>query len=182
MSKNQLDRNNLQQTLQAIVTEVFTTMLGTTLVPETSAQSIAEEADDHRIFSLIGLTGGWTGSGGLCCSAGSAQTMTSLMLFSEYREVNSEVCDAIGELTNMIVGNFKNTLSDITGALAMSTPNVIHGRNIMVGNGSQDEWMTFPFAGPDFQFVIVLRLTPTHGNNSSANSRSESQQPAVACR
>src|SRR5579862_4312550 len=43
--------------------------------------------------------------------------------------INDEVLDAVAELTNMVVGNIKNTLEYQIGPMAISIPSVIYGRN-----------------------------------------------------
>ena len=83
--------------------------------------------------------------------------MASQMLFSEYPEVNDEVLDAIGEITNMVIGSFKNSISEQTGAMAMSTPNVVFGRQMTTGNGG-NEWAIFPFSSKDYSFRMIVRL------------------------
>ena len=48
---------------------------------------------------------------------------------TESPAVNEEVLDAVGELTNMIIGNVKTVAEAIVGPLNLSVPTVIYGRN-----------------------------------------------------
>src|SRR3979490_2456898 len=125
MSKIELDQNYLAEAMHAAATEVFATMLGSEIKPQAARPDHTVTAAEYGLISLLGLTGEWTGSAGLCCSAQCACWITSQMLFSEYPAINDEVLDAVGEITNMVIGNFKNSIHTQTGPLAMSTPTVI---------------------------------------------------------
>ena len=64
---------------------------------------------------------------------------------SEYDSVNEDVLDAVGELTNMIIGNFKDEAEPMLGALALNTPTVVHGRNFRARSLAGTLWTTVPF-------------------------------------
>jgi chemotaxis protein CheX len=160
MSGQKLNVNFLADAMSAAVLEVFATMLGIEVEPSVPSPGVAVESEDHGVVSLLGLTGEWKGSGGLCCSAACACWIASQMLFSEYPEVNDEVRDAVGEITNMIVGNFKNNIGSETGPLGMSTPTVICGRDMTTTNGGAHEWIVFPFKSQDHAFRMMVQLQP----------------------
>jgi chemotaxis protein CheX len=161
MSKQTLDVDFLTDTMRSSALEVFGTMLGIEVEPHDAEPGVAVASEEHGVVSLLGLTGEWTGSGGLCCSADCARWIASQMLFSEYPEVNDEVRDAVGEITNMIIGNFKNNIGSETGPLAMSTPTVICGREMTTSNGGAHEWIVFPFRGQEHSFRMMVQLQPT---------------------
>jgi chemotaxis protein CheX len=160
MSKQQLDVNLLADAMRASALEVFGTMLGVAIEPDEVAPGVTIESEKHSVVSLLGLTGEWTGSAGLCCSADCARWFASQMLFSEYPEVNDEVRDAVGEITNMIVGNFKNSIGSVTGPLGMSTPTVICGHDMTATNGGAHEWIVFPFRSQEYAFRMMVQLSP----------------------
>lgn len=160
MSKQELDLNVLTNAMRESAMEVFGTMLGIAIEPSVPAPGVAVESEEHGVVSLLGLTGDWTGSGGLCCSAECACWIASQMLFSEYPEVNDEVRDAVGEITNMIVGNFKNSISAKTGPLGMSTPTVICGRDMTATIGGAHKWLVFPFSSQEQSFRMMVQLQP----------------------
>jgi chemotaxis protein CheX len=169
MDKHELDLNYLTDAMRASAMEVFGTMLGIEIEPSEPAPGLAVEAEQDGVVSLLGLTGEWTGSGGLVCSASCACWIASQMLFSEYPEVNDEVRDAVGEITNMIVGNFKNSIGAKTGPLGMSTPTVICGREMTTTNGGAHEWIVFPFQSPDHSFRMMVQLQPARLVTSRAH-------------
>ena len=169
MSKQELDLNYLTEAMRASAQEVFGTMLGAGLEPSEPVPGLAVESEEYGVVSLLGLTGEWTGSGGLCCSAACVCWIASQMLFSEYPEVNDEVRDAVGEITNMIVGNFKNGIGAKTGPLGMSTPTVICGREMTTTNWGPHRWIVFPFRSQQHSFRMMVQLQPARQVSSRAH-------------
>jgi len=110
------------------VRDVFTAMLGT----ELSLAGPAENAEHpfDGILAFVGVTGKWIGTGRLWCSNRVAIDMASRFMMSSYDCVNDEVLDAIGEITNMVIGGLKNWLEEWVGALQMSTPTVVSGTHV----------------------------------------------------
>lgn len=158
--KKELELDYMTEAMRAAALEVFGTMLGIEVEPDEPSPDFTVESEDPGVVSLLGLTGEWTGSGGLCCSADCACWIASRMLFSEYPEVNDEVRDAVGEITNMIIGGFKNSIGAQTGPLGMSTPTVICGRAMKATNGGAHEWIVFPFRSKEHSFRMMVQLQP----------------------
>ena len=82
---------------------------------------------DHEISGVIGLTGKAIGTVVLSLGREAAITATGVMLGEKPTEINADVIDAVGELTNMIAGNAKAALERLE--MSISLPNVIVGRN-----------------------------------------------------
>jgi chemotaxis protein CheX len=151
----------LAEAMHEAAGEVFSTMLNHVAKqdPVVIRQSI--EMVNDGVVSLIGITGDWVGSGVLSCSADCARWMSSQFLMSEYDEVNDEVLDAIGEITNMIIGNFKNKVAEQAGPLAMSVPAVVHGQNMhTTTRGGTKEWIAFPVHCGDHYLELLVQLRP----------------------
>lgn len=81
----------------------------------------------HEISGVIGLTGNSVGTVVLSLSRNVALEAASTMLMTPLEEVDDDVLDAIGELTNMVAGAAKAELKEFN--LAVSLPNVISGEN-----------------------------------------------------
>jgi chemotaxis protein CheX len=81
--------------------------------------------DLHEISGLIGLSGRAIGTVILSFSKPVALQASSAMLMCEKTEIDDEVIDAIGEITNMVAGAAKATLSEFE--LSISLPSVITG-------------------------------------------------------
>jgi chemotaxis protein CheX len=165
MNKTELDQNFLAEAMNAAAMEVFATMLGCEISPQAPKPDHTVATADYGIISLLGLTGEWTGSAGLSCSAECACWITSQMLFSEYAAINAEVLDAVGEITNMVIGNFKNSIHTMTGPLAMSTPTVICGREMQTTNGGAHEWLVFPFCSAGHSIRLMVQLHQASNRN-----------------
>ncbi len=80
----------------------------------------------HEISGVIGLSGKAIGTVVLSLSKEVAVQAASTMLMAEYTELNDDVIDAVGELTNMVAGAAKAELEQYD--LSISLPNVITGK------------------------------------------------------
>ncbi len=142
--------------------EVFTTMLDMNV--RFAGVAGDRENADSGLISLVGITGDWGGSGVFCCSPRLACILCGRMLGSETDPENpvidDEVLDVIAEITNMIIGNMKNSLEPITGPLAISVPTVIHGRNFQFRNAVGLKGASLRFDAEDEQFEVRIALAP----------------------
>jgi chemotaxis protein CheX len=124
-----LDQDLVVRAIRAATEEVFATMLGAEIDFDESAKS----DPDSGMMALVGLTGSWSGAGTLLCSPALGNRAAAAMFMNEAASdpnaINDEVLDAVAELTNMVVGNIKNTLEHHLGPMAISIPSVIYGRN-----------------------------------------------------
>jgi len=102
--------------------EVFETMLGCEL---TRAENAAGGSFD--ITAMVGLAGQMRGVLTVRCNAKSATLMVSKMLGLEPAEGSPDVLDAIGEICNMVAGNFKNKIPGMGDGCMLSVPTVITG-------------------------------------------------------
>jgi chemotaxis protein CheX len=103
--------------------EVFESMLGSHL--ELCPESVSE--DDLDITSMVGLAGQICGIMTLRCTTIAATMMAAKMLGVKPADAGPEMYDAVGEVCNMIAGNFKNKIAGIDDATMLSVPTVITG-------------------------------------------------------
>ena len=104
-------KDDLVQSLSRAVEDVFSTMLGVSVVPgAVTFENGAPDAHDG-VVSFIGVAGSWAGTGTVTCSPAVACRICSHMLMTETTAVNEEVLDAVAELTNMIIGASRTTWS-----------------------------------------------------------------------
>ncbi len=108
--------------LQLAAQEVFEIMLGCKLeaVPE-------QEFERAEITSMVGLAGQVCGVFTLRCSLETARLMASRMLGIEADQADPQMWDAVGEICNMVAGNFKNKLTGLSDRCMLSVPTVITG-------------------------------------------------------
>jgi CheY-specific phosphatase CheX len=79
-------------------------------------------------MSFVGLSGPWVGTGVIICSARLACRLSAALLMYAESVMNDEVLDCVGEITNMIIGNFKTDAEHILGTLTLSVPTVSEAR------------------------------------------------------
>jgi chemotaxis protein CheX len=148
----------LADSLNDAVKEVFTSMLGTEVsVRGEQTEPILPQPHDG-VLSLIGLAGQWVGSGVMFCQSHTACDLANRLLMAEITEVNDEVRDAVGEVTNMVIGNFKNCLESETVEVRISPPTVIEGTRLKARNLSSEVTVSTWFAYEDHLFLVEVGL------------------------
>jgi chemotaxis protein CheX len=108
---------------QQIVVDVFSSML------HMYVQHVdgAERTQPPVITSAVHFVGSWKGALRIECTAEQTFEYTKRLLGVERpTEVNEDVCDAFGELANMIGGNLKAVLPPV---VQLSMPSVIRGEH-----------------------------------------------------
>jgi chemotaxis protein CheX len=111
--------------LEMAALEVFELMAGTR--PELQAASL--ETPRGEITAMVGLAGALRGVASLRCSKESALQLAALMLGDDTASNPATSRDAMGELCNIIAGNFKAKISNIADYCMLSVPTVIIGEN-----------------------------------------------------
>jgi chemotaxis protein CheX len=145
--------------LCAATANVFSTMLNLHVRPEAAfIQRSSPEAQDG-VEGLVGLAGNYAGIGALLCTAELACFLSSCFLQMPITCVDEMVLDTLGELTNMVIGSFKNTLEKSTGPLSMSIPTVVYGKSITTRAMKHDQWIVVPFWINGQQLIVKACLS-----------------------
>jgi chemotaxis protein CheX len=113
---------NWRPVLELAVEEVFEIMLGCRVKP--MAECELKPSGDFT--AMVGLAGALCGILTVCCSAKTAEEIAKTMLGAA--GTRSEIADALGEVCNMIGGNFKNKLAGTDERCMLSVPTVISGQ------------------------------------------------------
>src|SRR6267154_4255387 len=79
-------------------------------------------------MAMVGLAGSLRGVVTFFCARSSALQIAARMLVSEVACNDDQVCDAIGEICNMVAGNFKNKLIGVDKHCMLSVPAVVTGK------------------------------------------------------
>jgi chemotaxis protein CheX len=122
-------------TLQLAMQEVFELMLACPL--EVPSEPPPEEGLD--ITAMVGLAGQLCGILSVRCSSKSAGRMASRMLGIDAEKAGPEIWDAVGEICNMVAGNFKNKISGLGDGCMLSVPTVITGAEYSLHSLVNDE-------------------------------------------
>jgi chemotaxis protein CheX len=157
-----IDQDLLVRSVTAATSEVFSMMLE--MEVELSELSDESETSESGLISLVGITGDWGGSGVFCCSPNLAGIICSRMLGTVHDgdkpNIDEEVLDVVAEVTNMVIGNVKNALEEVTGPLAISVPTVIHGRNFQFRNALGLRGASIAFTTEGERFEVRIALAP----------------------
>ena len=165
------ESNLLVDAIERATKEVFETMLGAELLLEDPSRFTTNAG----VVSLVGLTGNWSGTGTLSCTPESARLMASRFLMMDVDtlspSIDSDVLDAVAELTNMVVGNIKNLLSEHLGEMAISIPTVIYGRNFHFKSFAGMSQGAVVFSWETHAFQVKIGLAPTFEPTSAIRQR-----------
>jgi len=171
----ELSRERLVNGARASMEDVFSTMLGVSATPDTDTVEKGGMESFNGVMALVGIAGAWTGTGRLLVSPKMACTLPGHLLMSSFESVDEEVLDAVAEIANMVVGNVKNMLEEELGAMCLSVPTVIFGKNYMTRSSKVHDWLVVPFQclGESIEFRFCLMPAPA---NPHAGFRVESIQ------
>jgi chemotaxis protein CheX len=114
---------NWLPTLQLASQEVFELMLASRL----DIPSVPHDEKGLDLTTMVGLAGQLRGVLTVRCSSKSAVLMAGRMLGLDAEAARKAMCDAAGEVCNMIAGNFKNKIIGLGDGCMLSVPTVITG-------------------------------------------------------
>ncbi|MGB7332416.1 MAG: chemotaxis protein CheX [Terriglobales bacterium] len=100
----------------------FEIMLRCQVTP--AAQS--ERRPKGEFTAIVGFAGALCGVLTICCDTKTAHQIAQAML-GDAAESEDQVADALGEICNMVTGNFKNKLAGTDERCMLSVPSVITG-------------------------------------------------------
>ena len=120
--------------LELAIQEVFEIMLGCRVQPVAPSEHTA----NAEFTAMVGLAGSLCGILTVCCDAKATYQIATRMLGDAVGS-EEQAADALGEICNMITGNFKNKLAGTDEQCVLSVPSVINGgkytfRSLAEGN------------------------------------------------
>lgn len=83
------------------------------------------------------------------------------MLMENFTELTTEVVDAVGELTNMIVGAAKREFSEQGIVFDMASPLVLRGHGLVLHQLGNAPTIVLPFETGEGRFTVEANLAPT---------------------
>lgn len=136
-------------------------VLGTMAFTKAKAGKPFVKGDNKAIgdvSGIIGITGDHEGSLSISFSAKCICHIVSNMFGESIIEVNRDVEDAVGELTNMISGDARRVLEGNGVQLKAAIPTVISGPGHSVSHFLKGAVVAIPFAtdGGDFTVEVCL--------------------------
>lgn len=137
--------------------EVFSTMV---MMDPTDEYPMQEPVNRFKcsITGMVGFAGTYSGVISMHCPVSLAMKITSNMLGMECDEVNEDLNDAIGEISNMLGGSVKQVLSKGGLDVKLSIPTVIAGEDYTVNSLSDSDCVVIPFNIEGDRFLVGLVL------------------------
>jgi len=123
-----IDTCDWERLLSKGAQEVFEMMVGISL--ERCADASPRHAGEFT--AVIGLAGPINGVFAIRCDEKTACGIACGMLGVDEHEARAEVWDALGEVCNMVAGNFKAKTGKVGETSVLSVPTVIHGHDYRV--------------------------------------------------
>jgi len=142
---------NWTNILERAAGEVFEMMAGTHLPPYPAPP----EEPKSELTAMVGLAGALCGMMTIRCSHKTSVKLASLMLGEGAASGPSTARDAIGELCNMVAGNFK---AKISTHCMLSVPTVISGESYSLNTAepTQNATIVLSFEGDPLWITLVV--------------------------
>ena len=115
-----------------------------------------ESSASGDVSGIVGITGEAEGSLCITFSRGCILYTISRMLGEEQKEINGDVKDAVGELTNMISGDSRRRLQEIGHTFQGSIPSVVSGPGHEVKHITRGPILSIPFGTQGGNFVVEV--------------------------
>ena len=111
------------------------------------------------VSGIIGLTGSATGSMALSFSEKSILKIVSNMLGEEIKEINGDIKDAVGEITNMISGVARKKLESMGLNVSAAIPTVVAGKSHSIAHVLGGPSIIIPFETEDGPFFVDVCMS-----------------------
>lgn len=108
------------------------------------------------ISGIVGITGEAEGSLCISFSRDCILQVISKWFGEEQKEINEDVKDAVGELTNMISGDSRRRLQEIGHTFQGAIPSVISGPGHEVKHITRGPILSIPFSLNGTSFVVEV--------------------------
>lgn len=146
------------QHLVNATTEVFETMVFREL---TTGEPIDGDAlrPGSNVVGTVGFAGSACGLVAFYSTLDTARDIAGAMLGLPPAEVNGEVADAIGEITNMVAGSFRTRMAADGDAWAISVPTVTIGSDFYIKPMTNGRRVLLPFRMGAQEIFVELIIT-----------------------
>lgn len=116
-----------------------------------------DQVSQGDVSGLIGMAGPQTkGSLSVTFEAKLALSIMEKMLGDRPAEINEEVTDMVGEITNMVTGGAKNILGDKGYDFDMATPIVVSGKDHTINHKCEGKTLIVPFTSDNGHAFIEV--------------------------
>ena len=124
--------------MECAALEVFEMMANVRL----TLNAAPTEAPTGGQTAMVGMAGALCGMTTIRCTRTTATKLAALMLGEEAVSNPASARDALGELCNMVAGNFKAKITGLADACMLSVPTVIAGEDYSMDTAEPAEGVT----------------------------------------
>lgn len=110
------------------------------------------------VSGVVGLTGGASGTVSVTFDEACILNIVSSMFGEEMKELNPDISDAVGELTNMISGQARQQIEKIGRTIHGAIPTVITGKNHKLISMTKGPKIAIPFKTAAGSFIVEVCL------------------------
>jgi chemotaxis protein CheX len=108
------------------------------------------------VSGVVGITGPPNGSMSLTFSKSCIVQIVSNMLGESFQDINDDIKDAVGELSNMISGTARNDLGNNGYSFKTSIPTVVSGPGHEIRHMCKAPTIAIPFSTAGGSFVVEI--------------------------
>lgn len=110
------------------------------------------------VSGVVGLTGGANGTVSVTFDEACILNIVSSMFGEEMKELNRDISDAVGEITNMISGQARQQIGKIGTTIHGAIPTVITGKNHKLISTTKGPKIAIPFKTDTGSFIVEVCL------------------------
>ncbi len=110
------------------------------------------------VSGIVGITGAVKGTVSITFDEFSILKIVSNMFGEEMQEINHEISDAVGELTNMISGQARQEIEKTGKILHGAIPTVVTGKNHKLISMTKGPKIAIPFKTDTGSFTVEVCL------------------------
>jgi chemotaxis protein CheX len=137
--------------------EIFSSMI----MLEVTAKEATQRTNPHfenSITGMVGLAGTSRGNLLIHLPASVATAVTTAFLGMDVDSIDDDVCDAIGELANMLAGAVKTALDPGGSDIKLSMPSTVYGESYSLDCHDSGTNVLVPFDLDGGEFSVELQL------------------------
>ncbi len=138
--------------------EIFSSMVMLEVTPGEPFKR-ADSKLSSSISGIIGLAGTIKGILAIHLPNAAALAITTAFLGMDVEEIDEDVCDAVGELANMLGGSIKAILDPSGSEIQISMPSAVHGEEYAVDCLADAEAVAIPFTFNGQTFIVELQIS-----------------------
>ncbi len=136
--------------------DIFNTMIFMDIAadePFTDGKMVLE----CHVSAMLGLSGDFSGLLSIHCPGPVGLAISGAMLGMELEEIDADVKDALGEITNMVAGGMKEAFAAEDIALELAIPTAISGKSYTISSPSKSNRVIIPFSLEQGQFFVEMK-------------------------